>query len=191
MSSDQIKDVLIKYSRLGKTDKADYHSYELFYPNELQYLSAKPQNTLRILEVGTAFGGSLRCWMELYPTAHFYAIDHMPEVIEADVRNDSRLRILKSKQADPAVATAFPGVSFDLIIDDGSHQSNDQVATFAMLKNRLADGGKYIIEDIYPENAYSPEFKNQFRVVDLSHSKNRGDDVAFVYEKNVLKNTVP
>jgi hypothetical protein len=170
MSSDQIKDVLIKYSQLGKTDKAAYHSYEFFYPTELQYLSAKPQNTLNILEVGTAFGGSLRCWMELYPAAHFYAIDHTPEVIEAD---------------------ALPGVSFDLIIDDGSHQSVDQIATFAMLESRLAYGGKYMIEDIYPENVYPPEFKNTFRVVDLSAIKKRGDDVVFVYEKNVLKNTVP
>ena len=191
MSSDQIKDVLIKYSQLHKTDKADYHSYEFFYPTELQYLNAKPQNTLNILEVGTAFGGSLRCWMELYPTAHFYAIDHMPEVIEADVRNDSRLRIFKSKQADPSVSNAFPGVSFDLIIDDGSHQSVDQIATFAMLESRLAYGGKYMIEDIYPENIYPLEFKNKFRIVDLSAIKKRGDDVVFVYEKNVLKNTVP
>ena len=191
MSADQIKSVLIKYSQLHKTDKADYHSYEFFYPDELQYLRNKPENMLNILEVGTAFGGSLRCWMELYPTANFYAIDHTPEVIEADVRNDSRLRIVKSKQADPGVSAVFPGISFDLIIDDGSHQSVDQIATFSMLENRLTTDGKYVIEDIYPENVYPAGFKNRFRIVDLSHIKKRGDDVVFVYEKNVLKNTVP
>lgn len=182
MSVEQIKDVLVKYSKLQKTDKAEYHSYEFFYPTELQYLGEKPESDVKILEVGTATGGSLRCWMELWPTATFYAIDHNPELIDADVRTDPRLTILRSKQADPVVASAFPGVSFDLIIDDASHQVVDQVATFDMLKNRLAKGGKYVIEDIYPENVYPASFKSQFRVVDLSHVKRRGDDILFVYE---------
>jgi hypothetical protein len=35
MSESQIHDVLVKYSNAGKTDKASYHSYEFFYPQEL------------------------------------------------------------------------------------------------------------------------------------------------------------
>jgi precorrin-6B methylase 2 len=185
MSFNQIKETLIRHSVSGKTDKASCHAYEFFYPSELKYLSLKPQDQLNILEIGTATGGSLRCWMELYPSAKFYAIDHTPEMMDEDVRNDTRLSIIRSKQANGMLRSAFSDVSFDLIIDDASHAALDQMESFSMFKDRLALGGKYIIEDIYPENVYPPEFKSQFRIVDITSIKNRGDDILFVYEKNV------
>jgi cephalosporin hydroxylase len=182
MSRDMIKNTLLKYSQLGKTDKASYHAYEHFYPEELQYLLSKDEKTLNILEVGTASGGSLRCWMEIYPTASFYALDININNIEEDVRNDRRLKTLTTSQNSPGVKTAFPGVVFDLVIDDASHISSDQIATFHMLKDRLSTGGKYIIEDVYPENSYPQEFLSNFRVVNITHIKNRGDDILFIYQ---------
>jgi cephalosporin hydroxylase len=184
MSESQIRDVLLKYSNAGNTDKASYHSYEFFYPQELQYLRSKPENELHILEIGTAKGGSLRCWMELYPTAKFYGIDYNIQNIEDDVRNDSRLSLVNMSQSDPAVSSLFKGTEFDLIIEDASHIASDQIATFHMLKSRVAKGGKYIIEDIYPEHIYPEYFMKNFRVVDISHIKNRGDDRCFIYENN-------
>ena len=184
MSESQIRDVLKKYSSLGKTDKASCHAYEFFYPQELQYLLSKPETELHILEIGTAYGGSLRCWMELYPTAKFYGIDHNIKNIEDDVRSDSRLSLVNMSQSDPAVSAFFEGITFDLVIDDASHISSDQIATFEMLKSRVSKGGKYIIEDIYPENTYPQDFMKNFRVVDITHIKNRGDDRCFIYENN-------
>ena len=87
-------------------------------------------------------------------------------------------------QSDSAVSSLFKGIDFDLIIDDASHIASDQIATFQMLKSRLANGGKYIIEDIYPENIYPQDFMKNFRVVDICHIKNRGDDRCFIYENN-------
>ncbi len=182
MSRDMIKDTLLKYSQLGKTDKASYHAYEHVYPDELQYLLSKSEDTLNILEVGTASGGSLRCWMDIYPTASFYALDININNIEEDVRNDPRLKTDCMGQDSPNVKTAFPGVLFDLIIDDASHISFDQIATFHMLKDRLYSGGKYIIEDIYPENKYPQDFLSNFRIVDITTIKNRGDDKLFIYQ---------
>jgi cephalosporin hydroxylase len=177
-----IKNTLLKYSQLGKTDKASYHAYEHFYPEELQYLLSKKENTLNILEIGTCYGGSLRCWMDIFPTASFYALDININTIEEDVRNDPRLKTANMSQNSPGVKTAFPGVLFDLIIDDASHISSDQIATFYMLKDRLSAGGKYVIEDIYPENSYPQEFLSNFRIVDIVHIKNRADDKLFIYQ---------
>lgn len=186
MSQEQIRDVLVKHSTMnrttrGRTDKADYHAYEFFYPSELQFLSSKPTDSINILEVGTAMGGSLRCWMELYPNAHFFGISDIDELDE-DVKTHPQMHMEIALQADPKVASLFPGVMFDVIIDDASHQVADQIATFKMLKNRVATGGKYIIEDIYPDNVYPSDFMSNFRVIDLRHIKNRSDDKLFVYD---------
>jgi hypothetical protein len=186
MSEQQIRDVLIKHSTVprvdrGRTDKADYHAYEFFYPSELQYLSRKAEDTVNILEVGTAMGGSLRCWMELYPTARFFGISDRNE-LDDDVKTHPQMHMEVALQSDPRVGHMFPGVMFDLIIDDASHQVADQIATFNMLKNRVVPGGKYVIEDIYPDHRYPTDFMRNFRVVDLIHIKNRADDKLFVYD---------
>jgi hypothetical protein len=180
---DQVRQVLTKYSLLNKTDKASWHAYEHFYPTFLSFLLNKKQEDIHILEVGTSLGGSLRCWMELFPKAHFYGIDWDIGAMEKDVADDPRLQLFQCSQQDPRVATLFGDVQFDLIIDDASHQVADQMATFYMLKNRLSIDGKYVIEDVYPEHVYPDTFKNEFDDIDLSKLKNRGDDRLFVYPK--------
>jgi cephalosporin hydroxylase len=180
---DQVREVLVKYSRLHKTDKASSHAYDHFYPAFLSYLLKKNQEDIHILEVGTSLGGSLRCWMELFPKAHFYGIDWDLSFMEKDVAEDPRVQLVQCSQQDPRVATLFGDVRFDLIIDDASHQVADQVATFHMLKDRVSVDGKYVIEDVYPEHVYPEAFKNEFDDIDLRPLKNRGDDRLFVYPK--------
>jgi hypothetical protein len=41
------------------------------------------------------------------------------------------------------------GYDFDLIIDDGSHNPDDQILTAKMLMCLLKDDGFYIIEDVH------------------------------------------
>jgi len=176
-----VREVLEKHSASGLTDKASYHAYEFLYPNLLQYLFEKPGHSINILEVGVVRGGSMKCWMELFPSATFYGIDYNLSQVERDVYNDPRFHKLQMSQSDPQVRNTFPGVTWDLIIDDASHKRDDQIVTFNMLKDRLTSGGKYIIEDINPEYVYPESFKSQFVDYDISHIKNRGDDRMFVY----------
>lgn len=177
----KVRDTLVKYSNMDMTDKASYHALEHFYPSFLQYLLSKKEEDLHILEVGVYKGGSMKAWMDIFPKAHFYGIDWNISLIDPIVMNDSRLQVVQCSQSDPKVQTLFPGVEFDLIIDDASHGSQDQQNTFQMLKYRLSVTGKYVIEDVYPEHTYPPEFESQFQFVDITHIKNRGDDRLFVY----------
>jgi len=178
---DKVRDTLIKYSNMDMTDKASYHALEYFYPKFLQYLLSKKEEDLHILEVGVYKGGSMKCWMEIFPKAHFYGIDWNVAIIDPVVINDHRMKVEQLSQSDPRVQGLFPGVEFDLIIDDASHGATDQINTFKMLKYRLSAIGRYVIEDVYPENTYPYEFENQFGFVDITHIKNRGDDRLFVY----------
>ena len=59
----------------------------------------------------------------------------------------------------------------DVIIDDGSHQTKDQLLTFQLLFPLLKDFGYYFVEDVYP--AY---FNADFLNFSLDRVK---DDVYF------------
>jgi len=182
--SNNLKNALIKYSNIDDTytDKAKYHAYEYFYPNNLTYLLNKEEKDIHILEIGVAYGGSMNSWMDVLPNANYYGIDHNFNNLSDYIKNKPNLQLYKCSQNDPIIKTIFPGVLFDLIIDDASHQINDQIASFNLLKNRLANNAKYIIEDIYPEHVYPEDFIRQFSIVDLTSIKNRSDDKLFIYE---------
>lgn len=179
--ADTVKQTLLKYSEQKVTDKADYHAYEFVYPELLEYLNGK--ENLNILEIGVSKGGSMRCWMDIFPNATFYGIDYNLSICAEDIRNHPRVNLVEMSQSDERVKTLFPDVRFDLIIDDASHKVDDQVTTFEMLTGRLSDIGKYVIEDIYPEHQYASEFYNKFTDIDITHLKNRGDDRMFVFPK--------
>lgn len=178
---DNVKNVLLKNSILGHTDKASYHAYEYFYPQALEFLQGR--ENINILEIGTFSGGSIKCWAEIFPHGHFYGIDHDLSHFDQELRKQTNIHLHQASQTDPALYNVFPGVEFDVIIDDASHQMHDQITSFDLLSNRLRLGGKYIIEDIYPHHEYPESFKSQFQDVDLRNIKSRGDDRLFVYTR--------
>lgn len=179
----KLKESLVKYSKIPSyTDKASYHAYEYFYPENLSYLLDKNEKDLHILEIGSAYGGSLHSWMDVLPNANYYSIDHNFDNLSGEISSRPNLKLYKCSQSDPIIKTIFPDVVFDLIIDDASHQVNDQITSFNYLKERLNTNSKYIIEDIYPEHIYPSDFLENFKVFDLSHIKNRADDKLFVYD---------
>jgi hypothetical protein len=181
--SDKLKDALIRHSyEPFYTDKASNHAYEHFYPENLAYLLDKPENELNILEIGVSTGGSLHSWMDVLPNANYYGVDYNIENVVPFIKNKPNLKLYQCSQADPIIRTLFPGVMFDLVIDDASHQVSDQIASFNLLKDRMAPNSKYIIEDIYPEHVYPLDFMSNFKVFDLISIKNRADDKLFVYQ---------
>jgi cephalosporin hydroxylase len=181
--ANKLKNALIKHSVGSYTDKASYHAYEEFYPEHLQYLLNKKEEDLHILEIGSAYGGSLHSWMDVLPNANFYSIDYNFDNLCEYVKTKPNFKMYKCNQSDPIIQSIFPNIKFDLIIDDASHQINDQMTSFNYLKDRLNSNSKYIIEDIYPEHVYPDDFLQNFEIFDLTKIKNRSDDKLFVYNK--------
>jgi hypothetical protein len=75
-------------------------------------------------------------------------------------------------------------LTFDIIIDDGSHHFEDQIATFNLLKDRMNAGGIFIIEDVYCLDQKREEFINlhsNCEIIDNRSILNRQDDVLIVY----------
>jgi hypothetical protein len=95
-------------------------------------------------------GGSLRAWRDYLPFSTVVGLD-----VQEDTQFEGEERIvtcLCDSTNASRVETTLSRVAvrgFDVVIDDGSHDGADQVATFANLYPHLAPGGLYFIEDVY------------------------------------------
>lgn len=143
-----LDEIALKYG----TDKAsDVHFYTRYYE---QYFEPLRNNELNLLEIGIQEGRSLKMWKEYFPNAQIIGLDiencdHLVEdrlsVIRGDQKNVKHLKLL------PNIFETIYGRpdSFDIIIDDGSHKSEDMLVSFETLFPLLKPGGIYVIEDIH------------------------------------------
>lgn len=135
-----LHDLALKYG----SDKAD-HNYCPFYEQSL------PKTPKKILEIGVLKGASLAMWAEYFPDAEIHGLDlfaeNREEDIEAYLRGDlgfNNIILHKGNQCNWLLLEVLRNEDFDIIIDDGSHNSRDQMMTFFGLYN----GKQYYIEDI-------------------------------------------
>lgn len=98
-----------------------------------------------LLEIGVDRGNSLRTWCELFPSARVVGVDINPTC--ADVQTDATVVIADATTTDTAEALRSYA-PWDVVIDDGSHQIGDVLASLALLLPLVRPGGWYAIEDI-------------------------------------------
>ena len=125
-----------------------WSSYLLVYD---QILKNYRNMNVRLLEIGVQNGGSLEIWSKYFSNAKLIVgCDINPNCARLTYK-DSRIHVLvgdaNSDEVKSNVIELSP--SFDIIIDDGSHQSSDIIKSFARYFPLLEDGGIYIIEDLH------------------------------------------
>lgn len=163
-----------------KSDKAWHHNYTKIY----DYLFNKiKDNKMNILEIGIGSidenvpssmkstqmerlynkydiqnykpGASLRGWEEYFKNSNIYGLDIDKKAmlksdrIKTDVVDSTNFNQVNNylKKNDCNI--------FDIIIDDGLHTSEGQIATLKNFFPSVKDGGIYIIEDLYNSRALS------------------------------------
>lgn len=166
------------------TDKATYHGYCDFYEEHL------PPEIDRLLEIGVMDGASLRMWRDFYPDAQIIGVDierRQPVEGCTVIRGDATRR--------PFLHSVYAKVGpFDVIVDDGSHLTSHQQATFSMLYGpALKDGGLYIIEDLHTsfwpnyvdseQSTYAWLFTSGLDVTFWSRTDDRMESVTSVIRK--------
>jgi len=158
------------------SDKDSTHSYINSYLNLLEkYIGKKAI----LLEIGVQTGGSMLAWKKFLVNGIITGIDKDShnvigeyEFIHVDVTNKELL------------SEKMKGRTFDIIIDDGSHYTKDQLLAIEVLINHLNKDGIYIIEDFYPiENSKKFTDFGTVEIIDLRHVKNRYDDVLAIIRK--------
>jgi hypothetical protein len=136
MASNKIYDIETWFSMCG-TDKYE-HGYAPFYKTHL------PDNPRTIIEIGVKEGASIRAWKEIYPDALIVGVDLFEEDRAPDIPGAI---FIKGDATDPKVLHTLRKFQADVIIDDGSHNSRDQMITFFGLYS--GNGQKYFIEDLH------------------------------------------
>jgi hypothetical protein len=165
----------------GDGDKGTFHSYIDIYD---EIFSKFYKDEFNFLEIGILNGKSIHLWNDYFEKANIFAVD---------INNKDHLNLENSRTFifhDDATKADFLkkviNKKFKIIIDDGSHQLNDQISSFSLLKDLIEDGGLYIIEDVFPAHVQpiQNEFENCFNVLNLTHERPFcPDNILMIYEK--------
>jgi hypothetical protein len=99
-------------------------------------------------------GGSLRLWRDYLPNASIIGMDVQLDTQFTEERIET---VLCDSRNTDEVQRALALRTFDVVIDDGSHESGSQWATLQNLYRRVTHGGLYIIEDIYSGSPVATE----------------------------------
>jgi hypothetical protein len=153
----ELHDIGKKYG----TDKVEHdflNHYEK-YTNHFRY------NDVNVMEIGVFHGASIKMWHEYFPNGTIYAVDWWkglngnnnyfsnPDLFINESINYPRTKTVNLNQHNTneleKMVEQMSDIKFDLILDDGSHLSQDQQQTFGYLWKLVKPGGYYIIEDIH------------------------------------------
>lgn len=132
-----------------------WHHYLDIYDRHLARFQG---SAMRFLEIGVQNGGSLQVWRRFFgPAADLRGLDIDPQCANLPRLDAS---VIIGDQSDRQVLLSIAkGRSLDVVIDDGSHNWCDQIASFEALFPLLANDGVYICEDVH--TSLVPEFSSQ------------------------------
>ena len=137
--------------RNNVTDHRHCHPYTLFYDG---LFKGKKDENLKIAELGILDGGSLLMWKEYFPTSQIYGFEYDMNLIRSFKQkfNNDRIHLgrIDVTQKD-SIVSAFESknTQYDIIIEDTTHQFEDQIRVIENIYPYLKPGGILIIEDIF------------------------------------------
>jgi hypothetical protein len=127
-----------------------------YFPIYERFFSRFVGQPVRVMEIGVYSGGSLRMWRDYFgPRSTIIGVDIEPacRAYESD-----GIQIVIGDQGDPRFWSEILGklAPLDIVIDDGGHQHEQQIATLEAVLPHLRPGGVYLCEDIHgTENAFT------------------------------------
>ena len=140
------------------TDKVD-HNYLKVYD---ELFSPIRDKAITLLEIGIYKGASIKMWREYFPNGYIIGIDKAENSYDFV---DEKTFIIK---ADVCNYNFLLG-QYDIIIDDGSHIPEEQIAAYQKLFPLVKPGGYYIIEDIYTQHFGKNFYEYQKRFIDFAY----------------------
>ena len=145
---DELSKLGLKYG----TDKIGKHNYLPIY---YDLFKDRRNEVKKVLEIGVGEGAGLRMFHDFFPNATIYGA----EIDEKRIFKEDRIDVTKCDQSKLKDIENIIGLvlsrdpfqgQIDLIIDDGSHKSSDQIFTCLAVAKLLL--GKqyltYVIEDV-------------------------------------------
>lgn len=133
------------------TDKGpQFHNYTEYYHELLSPLRHKP---ISLIEIGVDGGESIKMWSEFFTDtkSRIYGVD------VHDKKGDlGRGKFFLGDATQPNLVFDITNETgpFDVILDDGSHYSEDQKKALELWWPHLKPGGLYIAEDLHTSWSY-------------------------------------
>lgn len=137
----------IHKQKTGKvSDK--WASYLPFYDQLFEKFRTE---NLNLLEIGVQNGGSLETWKTFFSNANILIGCDIDEGCGKLQYDDSRVHVVVGDANQASTVNKITEIcnKFDIIIDDGSHTSNDILNSFFIYFSMLKPGGVFVIEDTH------------------------------------------
>lgn len=131
------------------TDKHWRHHYEDLYYDDFLPLKDKEIN---LLDIGTFRGNSVKAFLDFFPAATIYTIDDFVWAEQHKAQHVLNMDRVVWAVSNSREENAFPGVMFDIIIDDATHAYDANVETHDHYWPAMKQGGLYYIEDVKDED---------------------------------------
>lgn len=135
-----------RHYRYGGGDSDTCHEYTPVY---WDLFHDRVETVKTVLEIGVNAGSSLRMWEEFFPNARIIGIDSN----HGCLFNAGRINCYAADQNNPHdlrnALQAANASSFDMIVDDGSHELEHQITSMKTLLQFMAPDGIYVIEDMH------------------------------------------
>jgi 23S rRNA U2552 (ribose-2'-O)-methylase RlmE/FtsJ len=188
----ELKEIFEKYKGIPNTmidgipwnwggDKGSNHTYIEIYHD---LFKDRRFEKLNLLEIGVQYGSSMKMWKEYFENSTIYGLDLKPHCVKyAEDRIVIKIMDATKKHE---IDEHLSNVNFDIIIDDGSHEFDDQVNSFKLLWEKMNPGGIYVIEDIFDIDKTRNDFLSlaeNVKIMDIRHIKNVYNDVLVVIQK--------
>jgi hypothetical protein len=121
------------------------HYFDVYHRHFSKFIGRE----VHVVEIGIFSGGSLQMWKHYFgEQACIYGVDIEPVCRNAE---DDRIEVHIGDQSDPGFWESFrdsvPLV--DIVIDDGGHETAQQIVTLEGLLPHIRAGGVYVCEDIF------------------------------------------
>jgi len=123
-----------------------WHHYLDIYHRHFARFRGQP---ITFVEIGIYHGGSLQMWRNYFgPQARIIGVDINPRVRELA---EPGIEIIIGDQADRGFLAelAKQAGPIDILLDDGGHHMNQQIATLESLYGSVKDDGVLLIEDTH------------------------------------------
>jgi predicted O-methyltransferase YrrM len=137
--------------RNNVTNSRHCHPYTLFYDG---LFKNRKDEHLKIAELGILDGASLLMWNEYFKNAEICGFEYNDNLINKFQQkfNNQQIKLaninVKNKES---IVNAFKktNILYDIIIEDTTHQFEDQIRVIENVYSYLKPGGILIIEDIF------------------------------------------
>jgi hypothetical protein len=137
------------------------HKWTHYFEVYERHLERYRGTDVHVVEIGVYQGGSLQMWKSYFgDRARIHGVDVHPDCRRFE---EERVRVLIGDQGDRdflrRLARELPRI--DVLIDDGGHAMQQQIATFEELFPHVAPDGVYICEDTH--TSYWDEYGGGYR----------------------------